>query len=430
MNRFAAVGLLAAAGTILLAGPATAHPNDEVLQQVYLTPDAERLTIQVDLTPGVLVSPRFAGTLDTNDDGTLSQNEIDSHVDSVHSVLHAEADGQTLALAVTDRRYPPLDLLAAGGGTITLTLSAPLPTKADRLTVTDDYEPGAKTIVQMSVLSAADPIDLGPITHADNGRTVGVALHRVAGTGTTVAAPAGAASGSSMLDTLRRPLTSPWALVVLVGACALLGALHALTPGHGKTLLAAYLVGEQGTATHAITLGVVITFTHTAAVLALGGAVLLLGHHVLPGVIVPVLTIVSGALVLVLGLRLLRTRWKNRAHGHGHSHGHGPATSLRRVTAMGMSAGMIPCPEALSVMLLAIGLNRTALGLVMIVAFSVGLAAVLVGLGLVLVTAAPTATRLTRGRPQWMTRRIPLVSAAVVTALGGVITVTGFLNLS
>ena len=97
---------------------------------------------------------------------------------------------------------------------------------------------------------------------------------------------------------------------------------------------------------------------------------------------------------------------------------------------MGVSAGMIPCPEALSVMLLAIGLNRTALGMVMIVAFSVGLAAVLVGLGLVLVTGAPAAAHLTRGRPQWMTVRIPLVSAFVVTVLGGTITVIGLTSLA
>ncbi len=78
-----------------------------------------------------------------------------------------------------------------------------------------------------------------------------------------------------MLDALQRPLTSPWALLLLVGACSLLGALHAMTPGHGKTLLAAYLVGDRGTSRQAVTLSVVITLTHTGAVLV--GAVLLAG---------------------------------------------------------------------------------------------------------------------------------------------------------
>ena len=234
-----------------------------------------------------------------------------------------------------------------------------------------------------------------------------------------------------MLDALRRPLASPWALLALVGICALLGALHALTPGHGKALLAAYLVGDLGTVRQAVVLGATITLTHTAAVLALGGGARG-GHHVVPGVVVPVLSVVAGVAVLVLGVRLVCQRWIGTrspviAHGHGHHHGPVPTrrTGLRGVAAMGVSAGMIPCPEALSVMLFAIGLNRTALGIVMIVAFGMGLALVLVGLGLGLVTAAPAVLRVTGSRSVWLTRRLPLVSAAVVTVLGGVMTVTG-----
>ena len=97
---------------------------------------------------------------------------------------------------------------------------------------------------------------------------------------------------------------------------------------------------------------------------------------------------------------------------------------------MGLSAGIIPCPEALSVLLLAIGVNRTALGLVMIVAFSVGLAAVLVALGLLLVTAAPALNRITDRRAGWVTRRLPLVSAVVVTVLGAVMSVSGLSGLT
>ena len=96
---------------------------------------------------------------------------------------------------------------------------------------------------------------------------------------------------------------------------------------------------------------------------------------------------------------------------------------------MGLSAGMIPCPEALSVLLLAIGLNRTALGMVMIVAFSVGLAAVLVGLGLLLVTGSPLLSRFDH-RSGWFTQRVPLVSALVVAVLGGVIVATGLSGLA
>ena len=135
----------------------------------------------------------------------------------------------------------------------------------------------------MSVLLAPDPLPLGRIGHADGGRDHDRALTRRPRPAEAAARP-GAAPAASMLDALRRPLTSPWALLVLVGACALLGALHALTPGHGKALLAAYLVGGRGTPRQAVALGGVITFSHTAAVLALGGAVLRAGRYVVPGV--------------------------------------------------------------------------------------------------------------------------------------------------
>ena len=100
-------------------------------------------------------------------------------------------------------------------------------------------------------------------------------------------------------------------------------------------------------------------------------------------------------------------------------------TGLRGIAALGASAGIIPCPEALGVLLLAVGLNRAGLGMLMILAFSVGLAAVLVGLGLLLVTATPFVSRFGGRRSGWITARLPLVSALVVTVLGGAMTVTG-----
>jgi nickel/cobalt transporter (NicO) family protein len=150
---------------------------------------------------------------------------------------------------------------------------------------------------------------------------------------------------------------------------------------------------------------------------------------------VPVLTVAAGVVVLVLGIRLVRRRWSSgRSPDHDHAHDHGSLltrpTGLRGIAALGASAGIIPCPEALSVLLLAIGLNRTALGLGMIVAFSVGLAAVLVGLGLLLVTAEPVLSRVTGRRSAWVTARLPLLSAVVVAILGGAMTVTGVSGLT
>ena len=440
--RCAAVLLLATFCCVVFAPVAAAHPDDEVLQQIYLTPERSGLTVQLDLTPGVSVAPQFTRAIDEDGDGRVSPDEIAAHVASVRSGLSAEIDGVPVDLASTENHYPPIELLAAGAGTVTLVWTAALPENAQHLVLTDHYEPGARTAVQTSVLIAPEPIALGPISRTDANRSISVVLNPSGTTGSNdpaaTATDTTPSTGAAMLDALRRPLTTPWAFAILLGACVLLGALHALTPGHGKAMLAAYLVGGQGTPRQAVTLGVVITFTHTAAVLALGGAVLAAGDNVLPHAVVPMLTITAGAVVLVLGLRLARRRWTNirqaghHDHHHAHDHAHAPvseSTSLRSVATMGVSAGVIPCPEALSVLLLAIGLNRAALGMVMIVAFSVGLAAVLVGLGLLLVTATPRLSGLSSRRSGWLTTRIPLISAVIVATLGCAMTVAGVTGL-
>lgn len=443
MSRVLGVVLVALIGAVLAAVPAAAHPLDETVQQLYLTPSRSGLGVQLEISPNVLVAGAFARGVDTDTDGVLSPAETDGHVAAVRSALTVLVDDRPADLRVVEATYPPLDLLAAGGGTIALSWTADLPPTAQSIRVTDTYDPG-RTIVQAAVLQPAGPLPVAHIGHADGGRTLTAALN--GGPDPAPDAPTAAVVGNTatttdagMFEALRRPLTSPWALGELLGLCALLGALHALTPGHGKTLLAAYLVEERGTARHAVGLGLVTTFTHTASVLVLGTLVLVAGQFVVPGVVVPVLTLAAGITVLVLGLRLVRRRRHaavgHEAHGHGHGHsgeeGHGAVLTKapRRVAAMGVSAGMIPCPEALGVLLLAVGVGRTALGLTMIVAFSVGLAAVLVGLGLLLVTLGPRLPRPGGPRTRWLVTRLPLVSAVVVAGLGVVMTVSGVLTL-
>jgi nickel/cobalt exporter len=445
-------GLLTAAlsvpGFIAFAAQASAHPLDETVQQAYLTPSASGLAVELDISPNVLVAPGVARSVDVDGNGTLSATEIATHAAAVQSKLSLRVDGHEVALRLVSHSYPDVALLTAGGGVITLTWSADLPAAARGLEFHNGYEPG-RTVVQAAVLTARDPVPIGQIGHADDGRTLTAALNAAAneqatpaptgpGAMSTDAASTGATAGSTMFDALRRPLTGPWALAALLGACVLLGALHALTPGHGKALLASYLVGARGTPRHAVVLGLVTTLTHTAAVIAVGLVLLVAGRYLVPGAVVPGLTLAAGLVVLVLGLRLIRARLHagrvpaavEHGHEHGHGHGHGPDGALmtrprmRGVAVLGMTAGIVPCPEALGVLVLAVGLQRTALGLVMIVAFSVGLAAVLVGLGLVLVTARPLAERLTERAPRWLATRVPLASAVVVVVLGAVMTVT------
>lgn len=427
---------------IALAAPASAHALDETVQQAYLTPSASGLDVELDISPNVLVAPGVARSVDTDGDGRLSAAEIDAHAATVQSTVSVRIDGHDAALRLVSRSYPDLDLLAAGGGTITLHWATDLPPASMSLDFHNGYAPG-RTVVQAAVLNAPNPVPVGRIVHADGGRTLTAALHAAAAAPITdtvqttdAAQTAGVAAGSSMLEALRRPLTGPWAFAVLLGVCVLLGGLHALTPGHGKALLASYLVGARGTPRHAVMLGLVTTLAHTAGVIAVGIVLLVAGRYLVPGVVVPVLMLVAGFVVLVLGIRLVRARWAaGRGHtattvGHGHGHGHAAdgmllnRTSMRSVAAMGVTAGIVPCPEALGVLVLAVGLQRTALGLIMIVAFSVGLASVLVGLGLALVIARPVAERFSGRVPPWLTTRVPLVSAVIVTALGAVMTAT------
>jgi ABC-type nickel/cobalt efflux system permease component RcnA len=234
---------------------------------------------------------------------------------------------------------------------------------------------------------------------------------------------------------LYEPALSPWLLVMGLGLSALLGGLHALTPGHGKTLLAAYLIGSRGTAKHAAVLGGIVTLSHTASVIAIGLLALVASQLILPSVLVPALETCAGLLVVALGIRLVRSRWRLRKanhhhdHHHSHEHHHHSPKDLRasHLLAMGVSGGLVPCPEALSVMLVAIGLNRIVLGLGLIVAFSVGLVVVLIAIGILLVYARSRLERL--GKPKSTCHRwLPLVSAIIVTMLGLGIVLKGLMS--
>jgi ABC-type nickel/cobalt efflux system permease component RcnA len=236
---------------------------------------------------------------------------------------------------------------------------------------------------------------------------------------------------------LYEPALSPWLLVVGLGLSALLGGLHALTPGHGKTLVAAYLIGSRGTVKHAAALGGIVTFTHTASVIGVGLLALLASQVIVPDILVPVLETCAGLLVVELGLRLVRERWRLRGgahhhhdhhHDHDHDHQHLPkVVKPSDLLAMGVSGGLVPCPEALGVMLVAIGLDRIALGLGLILAFSLGLAAVLIAIGILLVRFRGGLDRLGKPESTWH-RWLPLVSAVIVTMLGVGIVLKGLMS--
>jgi nickel/cobalt exporter len=282
-----------------------------------------------------------------------------------------------------------------------------------------------------------------------------------------------------------------WGLIALCILAAFgLGATHALSPGHGKTIVAAYLVGSRGTLKHAGLLGFVVTFTHTFTVFMLGLGVLFFQQYVVPEKIVPALGAVSGLSIVLVGAWLLYQRAKalvetgqphhhqvpievpapalalafagagghdrpshhhhnhehqhdhvhthaEHANHHDHSHNHGAIHShggrphshmiqgditARALIALGISGGLVPCPSALILMLSAIALGRPALGLVLLIGFSAGLALVLMTIGALALYARHLLPDSKKTAQNPVFRLIPVFSAVVVICLGMAIT--------
>jgi ABC-type nickel/cobalt efflux system permease component RcnA len=247
-----------------------------------------------------------------------------------------------------------------------------------------------------------------------------------------------------ILDYLKKPLSSPLSFFIIFLTAIGLGAAHALTPGHGKTLLAAYLVGERAKYREAISLGLVITFTHTFSVVIIGLLLITASHFLLTNNLIPIIEVIAGAAGLLLGLNLFLKRFrelrlskeerakKEAAHIHAHqyglphdhdehshhsSHHEHKQSKFGRLT-LGISGGIVPCPEALTVLLLAIALHRAPLGLAIVLAFSLGLALVLVGLGIVLVTPQIGKWLRLNQKKSRVSELLPVLSAVVVTIMG------------
>lgn len=212
----------------------------------------------------------------------------------------------------------------------------------------------------------------------------------------------------------------PLLLAFLVAA--FWGAAHALTPGHGKAIVAGYIVGSRGQPRHAVYLGLIVTVTHTIGVFVLGLVTLLLSRFIVPERLYPWLTVVSGLLVVAVGASILRSRLRHRQahargrdHHHHHHHDHGEP-GARGLLGVGVAAGLLPCPSALVVLLSAIALHRIGLGMALIVAFSVGLAATITSIGLVAVYAQRVFGRLRLDGP--LVGALPSVSALLILAVG------------
>jgi nickel/cobalt exporter len=294
----------------------------------------------------------------------------------------------------------------------------------------------------------------------------------------------GGGGGGSSIDVLGGTLTSlvgrdlSFAFVVFALLLALgSGALHALGPGHGKTVMAAYLVGTGGRARHALAVGLAVSLMHTFSVVVLGLITLWASATFAPESVYPWLSFLSGVLVLGLGAWLLRARLQGRpifgvggkrphehegthvhddghphpehveqrghdhqeddssharAHALGLEHNHGelpadvPLISRRGLGAIAVSGGLLPSPTALIVLLGAVALHRTAFGVALVGVFSVGLAAALTVIGLLVLKARDVVRRRSGSR---LSRALPVFSAAAIVLVGLVLTTQAAVNL-
>jgi nickel/cobalt exporter len=254
-----------------------------------------------------------------------------------------------------------------------------------------------------------------------------------------------------------------------------LGAAHALEPGHGKTVVGAYLIGSKGRISDAILLGIVVTLTHSGSVILLGVLSTVAAAYFVPETVGQVLEVVSGLLVLLVGGWMLTVRLRQAkagddhhheheqlsheelhaqglTHDHDHHHSHeteashshwggeshshprapelrpGERPSLGQLIALGISGGLVPCPAALTVLLAAVSYGEFAKGLSLVLIFSLGMAAVLVAIGIAMVKAAAFASK----RLEANSRAVawaPVVSAILITAVGAVLTVRALWHL-
>jgi nickel/cobalt exporter len=376
----------------------------------------------------------------------------------------------------------------------------------------------------VQTLPAAGPLDERSVhlSFVQGAAPAGARLLQArAGTLPGVSQPAARSSGNgeslwlqrqtkSLVGLISAPHVAPQVALLALVIAFVLGAMHALSPGHGKTIVGAYLIGSRGTPRHALFLGATVTVTHTLGVFVLGFATLVASRFIVPERLFPILSLISGLLVLGMGIFLLVQRWRaaregadRHHHGHDptdhHSHAHHPhgdhhhdhighthahphqhqahelhehshhdpakqvhdhhehahdaarrvrrdttaaaaalthshggsehshpppevlteKVSWRSLLALGVSGGLVPCPSAMVLLLAAVALNKTAYGLVLVVAFSVGLATTLTVVGLAFLYARSRFRRPAAGS-RWP-QLLPVASAAAITLVGVVL---------
>ncbi len=496
--RLLAAVVVAGIAVVAPAGAAGAHPLGNFTVNTYAGLSVETGRVAVDMVVDMAEIPAYQARrgLDADGNGQVSDAEGSAWAAKTcgdvvgHSQLSVDGKPARLSVGAAAVVFPPG---SAGLDTLRLTCDVAAPTAigkgehkvawrssayTDRVGWREVTATGSGVGVVTSDVPAVSPSarltqypgDLlsSPLDQRSASlrvRSDGGGLPASAAAAATVSGPRTKSVSSALprgVDAASRSFTALVArrdLTVAFGALALalavgLGAIHALAPGHGKTVMAAYLVGQRGSLRQAGVIALTVTTTHTIGVLVLGVA-LSASTSLASEAVYPWLGLVSGAMLAAVGFNLMRRAFRGRrGHGHSHSpsqepghshehehshglgrpHSHGPdpdadavegPMSRRTLVAMGVAGGMVPSPSALVVLLGAIALKRAWFGVVLVVGYGVGMALTLTAAGLILVRArgildrrAATATSSRPSRLAGLARAMPAVTATVIVAVG------------
>lgn len=450
------LSLLVTAATLIAGAPAAAHPLGNFTINHLVKVDVERRMVRVRYVLDMAEIPTFQAMRARSASGTMDAAQLSAwardEVAVIAPSIEVEADGRRLVLTAA---LPHSTTRPGAGGLPTLywvdDFRAALGADVAQIDVNDvsfSDRIGWKDVVVAPQTEPTNELRHYPsalLGSPRNTTSVRIAITTAGPRVTTTSMGDAAVStavqpsqirSNALSDMLARGASNPLTVMLTLLAAIGLGALHAAEPGHGKTLLAVSLVGARATPKQALLLAVGLTIAHTAGVLLLGAALIIAARWIVPETIYPWVTLVSGAAVATLGAgglaRFVRAR---RAGGHTHAaggqhhdhhHEHGEhrhpivggdaPLSFRAVMLVAMSGNIAPCPAALVVMLAALALREVGYGVAVVVAFSIGLAAVLTALGIGLVRGAAWISQ----RPAFdkATAYAPLVSACVIALIG------------
>ena len=455
-RRLAAAFVLSLAGVGIVAGPAApaaAHPLGNFTVNLYSGIEVMPQRFEVEYVLDMAEVPTFREkrVIDNDGDGNVSDSERVAWADRTARDL---AEGLTLSVdgrpAEVELISRSMRLLPGQGGLEILrleaTYAAPAPESGrlqyrdenftDRLgwreiiaVGLDGRKVQESTVPERSVSDAlrsypedllSSPLEVTQASFAFGPGSQGLAEPAV---GRSRVRPG---EGGAFVSLIARPSLSGAVIVLSLLLAFGLGAVHALAPGHGKTLMAAYLVGTGGRVGQAFAVGAAVSAMHTASVLGIGLLVLWAQRAVEPEQAYPWLGLTAGLVAIAVGVGLLRARLRtDHDHGeHAHVHADGPLAgsplSRKGLAAIAVSGGILPSPAALLVLLAAVALHRVAFGLSLIAAFSVGLATALVVVGVVAIRARELIARRFHSKAA---RSLPLFSAGAIAMVGLVLTI-------